>query len=59
MITAIGLFTESGDIKPNVLNILEEQRKARPHDRKNQQFRNKRQWDVQINLKSKAQINPL
>lgn len=42
MINAIGLFTDSGDIKPAVRNILEHQKQNRFLDRKKQLFRNKR-----------------
>lgn len=52
MINAIGLFTESGDIKPAVMNMLEQQTKLKPCDRKKQLFRNTRQMDVhnQLNM---------
>lgn len=58
MINAIGLFTESGEMKPAILNFLEQQRQVKKSDRGKQDFRHKRQWDVQINLKSKQGINP-
>lgn len=43
---AIGLFTENGEIKPAVLNILEQQRNIGPADRKKQQFRNTREMNT-------------
>lgn len=51
----MGLFTEQGDIKPNIINILEEQKTVASRDRRNRPFRNKREWDIQIHLKPKVQ----
>lgn len=47
MLNAIGIFTENGDIKPAVLNILDQQREKKPFDKKNQQFRLARKYDKQ------------
>lgn len=54
VLSAMGLFTEQGDIKPDIINMLEEQKAASLNDRRNKPFRNKRQWDIQIHLKPKT-----
>ncbi|KAJ8915123.1 hypothetical protein NQ315_000375 [Exocentrus adspersus] len=58
MLSTIGLFTERGDVRPGVIDILEEQKRAKAKDSRNKQFRSRRQWDLQIHLNPKENLNP-
>ncbi|CAH1984258.1 unnamed protein product [Acanthoscelides obtectus] len=50
ILNAIGIFTEGGDIRPGIIDVIEQHRLAKSNDRRNKQFRVKRQWDIQIHL---------
>ncbi|XP_057669904.1 uncharacterized protein LOC130902091 [Diorhabda carinulata] len=49
-LSAIGLFTDRGDIRPDIMNILKTKKEQKSTDMRNKQFRTKRQWDFQIHL---------
>ncbi|KAG5886750.1 hypothetical protein JTB14_019447 [Gonioctena quinquepunctata] len=51
MLSTIGLFTERGDVRPGVIDILEQHKNQKSKDTRNKLFRSKRQWDLQIHLK--------
>ncbi|XP_028131604.2 uncharacterized protein LOC114327261 isoform X1 [Diabrotica virgifera virgifera] len=55
-LSAIGLFTNGGDIKPDIINILESQ-KTLGNDIRNKRFRSKRQLDFQFHLKPKIDFD--
>ncbi|XP_072395462.1 uncharacterized protein [Diabrotica undecimpunctata] len=55
-LSAIGLFTNGGDIKPDIINILESQ-KTLCDDIRNKRFRSKRQLDFQFHLKPKIDFD--
>nr|CAI5843614.1 unnamed protein product [Callosobruchus analis] len=53
ILNAIGIFTERGDMRPGIIDVIEQHRLAKSNDRRNKQFRVKRQWDIQIHLQPK------
>ncbi|KAJ8938771.1 hypothetical protein NQ318_009126, partial [Aromia moschata] len=57
MLNTIGLFTERGDIRPGILDIMEKEKQAKASDSRNKQFRAKRQWDLQFQLSPRNHIN--
>lgn len=56
VLNTIGLFTERGDIRPGIIDILEEQKRAKAKDARNKQFRSRRQWDLQVHLNPKEEV---
>nr|CAH7719901.1 unnamed protein product [Callosobruchus chinensis] len=53
ILNAIGIFTERGDMRPGIIDVIEQHRLAKSNDCRNKQFRVKRQWDIQIHLQPK------
>ncbi|KAF7281502.1 hypothetical protein GWI33_004583 [Rhynchophorus ferrugineus] len=54
MLKAIGLFTETGEIRPGILEILEtEQKNPSQRPSKNVQFRTERKLDVEVRYNNK------
>ncbi|CAG9856537.1 unnamed protein product [Phyllotreta striolata] len=53
----IGLFNNKGEIKPDVMDLLEKEKSFKAKDARNKQFRSKRQWDLQIHLNPKSDLD--
>lgn len=58
-LNTIGLFTNRGEIKPDVIDMLEREKSIKANDMRNKKFRSQRQWDLEIHLNPKTDLEPV